>query len=65
MHVHSGAAGARHRRLWWLLCALVFAVTGGMQVYLAISMTAWWAWATAAFFTVIALTCGYAAQRRV
>lgn len=65
MHSHSGAASARYRRLWWLLCALVFVATTGMQIYLAVTMTAWWAWAAAAFFTLIALACLYAAQRRI
>lgn len=65
MDIHSGAASARHRRWWWLLCSLIFAVTAGMQVYLAISMTAWWAWTAAALLTVIALACVYAAQRRI
>ncbi|TNC29074.1 hypothetical protein [Amycolatopsis alkalitolerans] len=59
MHVESGATGARYRR-WWLLCALLFAVTAGIQVYLAVTATVWWAWAAAAFFLVIALACGYA-----
>ena len=65
MHIQSGATGARNRRWWWLLCLLVFAVAAGMQVYLAVSMTAWWAWAAATVLALVAAACGYAAQRRI
>lgn len=63
MHVdiRSGAAGARHRRLWWLLYALVFAVAAGMQFYLAITMALWWAWTAAAILSVIALVSVFVA----
>ncbi|WP_236796211.1 hypothetical protein [Amycolatopsis sp. GM8] len=62
MHVDSGAAPTRYR-WWWLLCALIFTVTAGMQVYLAVSMTAWWAWTVASLLAAIALACVVAAYR--
>lgn len=62
MHIDSGATRTRHR-WWWLLCALVFAVTAGIQVYLAVSTTVWWAWTLAAVLTVIAIACVFAAAR--
>ncbi|MTD54896.1 hypothetical protein [Amycolatopsis pithecellobii] len=61
MHIDSSAAATRYRRWLWLLGALIFAATAGMQVYLAISMTAWWAWAVAAVLAVISLACVLAA----
>ncbi|WP_208025915.1 hypothetical protein [Amycolatopsis acidicola] len=63
MSVHPPAASMRNRRWWWLLCALVFAVTAGLQVFLAVSTAAWWAWAVAVFFALIALGCALAAGR--
>ncbi|HVV09429.1 hypothetical protein [Amycolatopsis sp.] len=63
MSIRSSAASMRHRRFWWLLCALVFAVTAGLQVFLAISAAAWWAWAVGVFFALIALGCALASGR--
>ena len=63
MSVPQVTAKARYRRLWWFACALAFLVAGGLQTYLAVSMTAWWVWAAAAFFIVIGLVCGVAAVR--
>lgn len=56
-------AKSRHRRLWWFACALAFLVAGGLQAYVAVSTTAWWAWTAAIFFVVIGLTCSLAALR--
>ena len=63
MSVPHVTAKSRHRRLWWFACALAFLVAGGLQTYLAVSMTAWWAWAAAAFFVVTGLACSVAALR--
>jgi len=63
MSVPQMTVKARHRRLWWFACALAFLVAGGLQMYLAVSMTAWWAWAAAVFFVLTGLACGVAALR--
>lgn len=64
MQIPTSTPSARSARRWWLLCAFVFAVTSAVQVYLAVTMTAWWAWCTAAALAVIAISCLVAAQRR-
>ncbi|HJQ47248.1 MAG TPA: hypothetical protein VJ870_13170 [Amycolatopsis sp.] len=63
MSVPPITAKARHRRLLWFACALTFLVAGSLQTYLAVSTTAWWAWAMAAFFVVTGLACAVAALR--
>ena len=63
MSVPPITAKARHRRLWWFACALAFLVAGGLQAYLAVSTTAWWAWAMAVFFVVSGMACSVAAVR--
>ena len=63
MSVRPTTAKERYRRLWWFACALAFLVAGGLQTYLAVSVTAWWAWAAAVFFVVTGLVCAVAALR--
>jgi hypothetical protein len=62
MHVRTSTASTRQRRWWWLLCALVFAVAAGLQVFLAVTMTTWWAWTAAVAFALIAISCTVAAR---
>lgn len=65
MQIPTSTPSARSGRVWWLVCAFVFAMTAAVQVYLAVTMSAWWAWGTAAVLVAVAVICVIAAQRRL
>jgi hypothetical protein len=51
------------RQATWRALAVTYAVVAGMQVYLATSMNATWAWALGAAFGLAAGGFGFAAWR--
>ncbi|MFJ9781045.1 hypothetical protein ACIRSS_15760 [Amycolatopsis sp. NPDC101161] len=51
------------RQATWRALAATYAVIAGMQVYLAISMNAAWAWALGVVFALAAVGSGFAAWR--
>jgi hypothetical protein len=51
------------RQATWRALAVTYAVVAGMQVYLAVSMNAAWAWALGALFALAAVGFGFATWR--
>jgi len=51
------------RQATWRALAVTYAVVAGMQIYLAVSMDAAWAWVLGAVFTLAAVGFGFAAWR--
>jgi hypothetical protein len=51
------------RQATWRALAITYAVVAGMQVFLAVSMNAAWAWALGAAFALSAVGFGFAAWR--
>ncbi|MBE8519461.1 hypothetical protein ILP97_18450 [Amycolatopsis sp. H6(2020)] len=51
------------RQATWRALAVTYAVIAGIQVYLAISMNATWAWALGAVFALAAVGFGFATWR--